>query len=78
MPVYQFSLLIQAAGTALLLILFLLVYQKIRLRALSQWIVSWACLLIGLAGFCFAPPSAYGRARQSRSCCQASKWRRAR
>ena len=61
MSVYQFSLLIQAAGTALLLILFLLVYQKIRLRALSQWILSWACLVVGLVGFWFAPPSAYDR-----------------
>ena len=61
MPVYQFSLLIQAAGTGLLLLLFLLVYQKIRLRALSQWIVSWACLLAGLGALWFAPPPAYDR-----------------
>jgi len=61
MPVYQFSLLIQAAGTALLLVLFVLVYQKIRLRALSQWILSWACLVVGLVGFWIAPPSAYDR-----------------
>jgi diguanylate cyclase (GGDEF)-like protein len=61
MPVYQFSLLIQAAGTALLLLLFLLVYQKIRLRALSQWILSWACLLVGLGAFWVAPPPAYNR-----------------
>ena len=59
MPVYQFSLLIQAAGTGLLLLLFLLVYQKIRLRALSQWIISWACLLAGLVAFWFAPPPAH-------------------
>jgi hypothetical protein len=29
--------------------------------ALSQWILSWACLLAGLVGFWFAPPSAYDR-----------------
>lgn len=48
MPVYQFSLLIQAAGTGLLLLLYLLVYQKIRLPALLEWIASWAFLLAGL------------------------------
>jgi diguanylate cyclase (GGDEF)-like protein len=55
MPVYKFSLLIQAAGTGLLLILFVLVYQKIRLRALLEWIVSWACLLSGLTAFWLTP-----------------------
>jgi diguanylate cyclase (GGDEF)-like protein len=59
MPVYQFSLLIQAAGTGLLLVLFVLVYQKIRLRALTQWILSWACLLAGLGVFWFSPPPAH-------------------
>ncbi len=49
MPVYEFSLLIQAAGTGLLFLLFLLVYQKIRLRALFDWNFSWAFLLVGLA-----------------------------
>jgi len=48
MPVYQFSLLIQAAGTVLLFLLFLLLYQKIRRRAFLDWIASWAFLLIGL------------------------------
>src|SRR5215471_16812828 len=48
MPVYQFSLLIQAAGTVLLFILFLLLYQKIRRRAFLDWIASWAFLLAGL------------------------------
>ena len=61
MPVYQFSLLIQAAGTGLLLVLFVLLYQKIRLRALSQWIISWACLLAGLVAFWFSPPPAHVR-----------------
>ena len=45
MPVYQFSLLIQAAGTVLLFLLFLLLYQKIRRRAFLDWIASWAFLL---------------------------------
>src|SRR5215471_4005981 len=49
MPIYQFSLLIQAAGTALLLALFVLVYRRIRLAALLEWISSWAFLLAGLA-----------------------------
>src|SRR5215510_4873042 len=49
MPIYQFSLLIQAAGTGLLLVLFLLVYRRIRLPALLEWIASWAFLLAGLA-----------------------------
>ncbi len=49
MPVYQFSTLIQAAATALLSLLFLLVYQKIRKPALPEWITSWAFLLAGLA-----------------------------
>jgi diguanylate cyclase (GGDEF)-like protein len=48
MPVYQFSLLIQAAGTALLFLLFLLLYRKIRRRAFLDWIASWAFLLFGL------------------------------
>jgi diguanylate cyclase (GGDEF)-like protein len=55
MPVYKFSLLIQAAGTGLLLILFVLVDQKIRLRALLEWIASWACLLSGLTAFWLTP-----------------------
>ena len=49
MPIYQFSLLIQAAGTGLLLVLFFLVYRRIRLPALLEWIVSWAFLFVGLA-----------------------------
>ncbi len=48
MPVYQFSLLIQAAGTVLLFLLFLLLYRKIRRRAFLDWIASWAFLLCGL------------------------------
>ena len=49
MPIYQFSLVIQAAGTGLLLVLFFLVYRRIRLPALLEWIVSWGFLLFGLA-----------------------------
>src|SRR5262245_63686006 len=48
MPVYQFSLLIEAAGTFLLLILFLILYQKIRRRAFLDWIASWSFLLVTL------------------------------
>lgn len=48
MPVYQFSLLIQSAGTFFLFVLFLLLYQKIRRRAFLEWIASWAFLLVGL------------------------------
>ena len=48
MPVYHFSLLIQAAGTALLFLLFLLLFQKIRRKAFGDWIASWAFLLGGL------------------------------
>jgi diguanylate cyclase (GGDEF)-like protein len=48
MPVYQFSLLIQATGTFFLFVLFLLLYQKIRRRAFIEWIASWAFLLIAL------------------------------
>ncbi|MGH9399455.1 MAG: hypothetical protein ACRD00_03740, partial [Thermoanaerobaculia bacterium] len=48
MPVYQFSLLIQAAGTFFLFVLFLLLYRKIRRRAFLEWIASWSFLLISL------------------------------
>jgi diguanylate cyclase (GGDEF)-like protein len=61
MPVYQLSLLIQAAGTGLLFFLFLLVHQKIHLRALPEWIASWAFLLAGLALLWLAPALGRGR-----------------
>jgi diguanylate cyclase (GGDEF)-like protein len=61
MSVSEFSLLIQAAGTALLFVLFLLVYQKIHLRALLEWIASWGFLLAGLAVLWFAPALGLGR-----------------
>lgn len=58
----QFSLLIQAAGTVLLFLLFLLLYQKIRRRAFLDWIASWAFLLIGL-GVLLAVPYFIGQNR---------------
>jgi diguanylate cyclase (GGDEF)-like protein len=61
MPVYQFSLLIQAAGTVLLFLLFLLLYRKIRRRAFLDWIASWAFLLAGLGLDIFIPTAADGR-----------------
>src|SRR5512143_741366 len=61
MPIYQFSLLIQAAGTALLLVLFLLVYRRIRLPALREWIASWALLLGGLTVLWASPALGAGR-----------------
>ena len=61
MPVYELSLLIQAAGTGLLFFLFVLVYQKIHLRALLEWIASWGFLLAGLALQWFAPSLGRGR-----------------
>jgi hypothetical protein len=55
MPVYQFSLLIQAAGTALLFLLFLLLFQKIKRKAFTDWIASWAFLLAGLVLLLLVP-----------------------
>lgn len=55
MPVYQFSLLIQAAGTALLFLLFLLLHQKIQRKAFADWILSWAFLLGGLVLLLLVP-----------------------
>lgn len=56
MPAFQFSLLIQAAATALLFLLFVFLFQRFRRKAFSEWIASWACLLIGLS-LLFALPS---------------------
>lgn len=61
MPVYQFSLLIQAAGTGLLLLLFVLVYRRIRLPALLEWIASWAFLLAGLTALWALPAAGLRR-----------------
>jgi diguanylate cyclase (GGDEF)-like protein len=55
MPAYQFSLLVQSAGTALLFVVFLLLYQKIRRRAFLDWIGSWAFLLAGLTALVLLP-----------------------
>ena len=61
MPIYQFSLLIQASGTALLLVLFVLVYRRIRLPALFEWITSWAFLLAGLTVLWAVPAAGANR-----------------
>jgi diguanylate cyclase (GGDEF)-like protein len=55
MPVHQFSLLVQSAGTALLLIVFVLLYQKIRRRAFLDWIASWAFLFVSLTSLFLLP-----------------------
>ena len=55
MPVHQFSLLVQSAGTALLFVVFVLLYQKIRRRAFIDWIASWAFLLVSLTTLIFLP-----------------------
>jgi diguanylate cyclase (GGDEF)-like protein len=55
MPVYQFSLLVQSAGTALLFVVFVLLYQKIRRRSFLDWIASWAFLLAGLTALVVLP-----------------------
>jgi len=55
MPVHQFSLIVQAAGTALLFVVFVMLYQKIRRRAFLDWIASWALLLAGLTALVLLP-----------------------
>src|SRR5688572_8423721 len=55
MPVHQFSLLVQSAGTALLFIVFVLLYQKIKRKAFLDWIASWAFLLAGLSALVLLP-----------------------
>ena len=55
MPVHQFSLLVQSAGTALLFIVFILVYQRIKRKAFLDWIASWALLLAGLSALVLLP-----------------------
>jgi len=59
----QFALLIQAAGTLLLFLLFLLLYRKIRRRAFLDWIASWAFLFAGLS----LQFSLHGRAEANRA-----------
>lgn len=63
MPVHQFSLLVQSAGTALLFVVFVLLYQKIRRRAFLDWIASWAFLLVSLTTLIFLP--SFGQSRAS-------------
>src|ERR1700730_17534111 len=57
METYLFSLLVQAAGTILLFIVFVLLYRKFRRPAFLDWIASWAFFLIGvgLLGFSQTP-----------------------
>ncbi|MEO8348495.1 MAG: hypothetical protein ABI610_06245, partial [Acidobacteriota bacterium] len=55
MPVNQFSLLVQSAGTALLFIVFVLLYQQIKRKAFLDWIASWAFLLGGLSALVLLP-----------------------
>ena len=49
MDTYLFSLLVQAAGTILLFIVFLLLYQKFRRPAFLDWIASWGFFLASIA-----------------------------
>jgi diguanylate cyclase (GGDEF)-like protein len=55
MPVNQFSLLVQSAGTALLFIVFVLLYQQMKRKAFLDWIASWAFLLGGLSALVLLP-----------------------
>lgn len=55
MPVHQFSLLVQSAGTALLFIVFVLLYQQIKMKAFLDWIASWAFLLGALSALVLLP-----------------------
>ena len=48
METYLFSLLVQAAGTVLLFIVFLLLYRKFRRPAFLDWIASWAFFLASI------------------------------
>jgi diguanylate cyclase (GGDEF)-like protein len=57
MEVHHFSLLVQAAGTVLLFVVFVLLYRKFRRPAFLDWIASWGFFLIGvgLLGFSQTP-----------------------
>ena len=57
MQTYLFSLVVQAAGTVLLFVVFLLLYRKFRRPAFLDWIASWGFFLIGLVlwGLMLAP-----------------------
>jgi diguanylate cyclase (GGDEF)-like protein len=45
---HQFSLLVQAAGTVLLFVVFLLLYRKFRRPPFLDWIASWGFFLLSL------------------------------
>ncbi len=45
---YQFALLVQAAGTVLLFVVFLLLYRKLRRPAFLDWIASWGFFLLAI------------------------------
>jgi hypothetical protein len=49
MQPYLLSLLVQAAGTVLLFVVFLLLFRKFRRPAFLDWIASWAFFLASLA-----------------------------
>ena len=57
MQTYLFSLVVQAAGTVLLFVVFLLLYRTFRRPAFLDWIASWGFFLIGqvLWGLMLAP-----------------------
>jgi diguanylate cyclase (GGDEF)-like protein len=57
MRVYQFALVVQAAGTVLLFVVFLLLYRKFRRPAFLDWIASWGFFLasIGLSAYTELP-----------------------
>ena len=48
MDTYLFSLLVQAAGTVLLFVVFLLLYRKFHRPAFLDWIASWAFFLASI------------------------------
>src|SRR3954462_8899107 len=60
---YLFSLLVQAAGTVLLFVVFLLLYRKFRRPAFLAWIASWGFFLVGLALMWFVLSSSTGASR---------------
>ncbi len=63
METYLFSLVVQAAGTVLLFVVFLLLYRKFRRPAFLDWIASWGFFLVGLVlwGLTLAPLVPPGR-----------------
>ena len=61
MDTYLFSLLVQAAGTVLLFIVFLLLYQKFRRPAFLDWIASWAFFLASIGLFAVSRAEAWRR-----------------